>query len=76
MIGGASSLRFYIRPKQELLDLIQGHQSLLTELLEQTWECDIERSGRSIWSLEDYTAQAKLALLARETKRAIESNFR
>jgi hypothetical protein len=65
VIGSQSSLRFYISPNSELLRVVSGNSSLLAEILQQTWECDIARNGRSVWSIDDYRTQAKLAVLAR-----------
>jgi hypothetical protein len=65
MIGSLPSLRFYIRPKSSLLSLLEGRATFLADLLRQTWECDIQRHGRSSWDMKDYETQAKVSVLAR-----------
>ena len=56
------SLHFRITPREDLKRAIQG-DSLLAEHLGLVLECEIERRGRSEWTLNDYTAQAKVAVI-------------
>lgn len=65
MVGSLPSLRFYVTPKSSLLSMLEGRATLLADLLRQTWECDIERHGRSSWDMKDYETQAKVSVLAR-----------
>ncbi len=65
MSGQLPSLRFYITPSEDLLQECCNNDSPYAELLRQRWECDIERRGRSDWTMDDYETLAKISLLAR-----------